>query len=110
MCEGKVGPTRHRPYGRMGSAALILNRGAGLGEWSASRPSRFTRAGSVYGIHSVGSWVGPRTGLGVLEKRKLSGPCSKWSPVSPDSYPTAWSFTNYAVTSICMWIWRFILY
>jgi len=33
----------------MGSAALILNRGAGLGEWSDSRPSRFTTAERVYG-------------------------------------------------------------
>jgi hypothetical protein len=35
------------------------------GEWSASRPGRFTP-----GTHWIGGWVGPRTGLDV-ERRKI---------------------------------------
>jgi hypothetical protein len=35
------------------------------GEWSASRPGRFTP-----GTHWIGGWVGPRTGLDV-EMRKF---------------------------------------
>lgn len=40
-------------------------------EWSTSRPSYFA-PGMNFDIHLIGSWVGPRTGLGVLEKRKMS--------------------------------------
>jgi hypothetical protein len=36
------------------------------GEWSASRPGRFTP-----GTHWIGGWVDPRTGLDVVEKRKF---------------------------------------
>jgi hypothetical protein len=33
------------------------------GEWSASRPDRFT--------HWIGGWVGPRAGLDDVKKRKF---------------------------------------
>jgi hypothetical protein len=33
------------------------------GEWSASRPRRFTP-----GTHWIGGWVGPRAGLDDMEK------------------------------------------
>jgi hypothetical protein len=36
------------------------------GEWSASRPGRYT-----LGIHWIGGWVGSRTGLDAAEKRKF---------------------------------------
>jgi hypothetical protein len=36
------------------------------GEWSASRPGRFTP-----GTHSIGGWVDPRAGLDDVEKRKF---------------------------------------
>jgi len=35
------------------------------GEWSASRPGRFTP-----GNHWIRDWVGPRTGLDAVAKRK----------------------------------------
>jgi hypothetical protein len=34
------------------------------GEWSAPRPGRFTP-----GTHWITGWVGPRTGLGGMERR-----------------------------------------
>jgi hypothetical protein len=37
-----------------------------VGEWSASRPGRFTP-----GTHWIGSWVGPRAGLDYVDKRKF---------------------------------------
>jgi hypothetical protein len=37
------------------------------GEWSASRPGRFTPPDT----HWIGGWVGPRAGLDDVEKRKL---------------------------------------
>jgi hypothetical protein len=41
------------------------------GEWSASRPSRFTPIDRVPGTHWIGGWVGPRAGLEDVERRKI---------------------------------------
>jgi hypothetical protein len=41
------------------------------GEWSASRPGRFTPGERVPGTHWIGGCVGPRAGLGDVEKRKF---------------------------------------
>jgi hypothetical protein len=44
------------------------------GEWSASRPSRFTPREKAPGTHWIGSWVGPRAVLNTVVKRKISSP------------------------------------
>jgi hypothetical protein len=41
------------------------------GEWSTSRPGRFTHGDRTPGTHWTGGWVDLRTGLDALEKRKL---------------------------------------
>jgi hypothetical protein len=41
------------------------------GEWSASRPGRFTLGEGAPGTHWIGDWVGPRAGLDDVEKRKF---------------------------------------
>jgi hypothetical protein len=41
---------------------LALDRG----EWSASRPGRFTLV-----THWMGGWLGPRAGLDAVEDRKI---------------------------------------
>jgi hypothetical protein len=41
------------------------------GEWSASRPSRFTPGEIAPGTRWIGGWVGPRTGLDDVEERKI---------------------------------------
>jgi hypothetical protein len=41
------------------------------GEWSASRSVRLTNGERTPGIHWIGGWVDPRTGLNDVEKRKL---------------------------------------
>jgi hypothetical protein len=41
------------------------------GELSASRPGRFIPGEIAPGAHWIGGWVGPRTGLDDVEKRKL---------------------------------------
>jgi hypothetical protein len=41
------------------------------GEWSASRPGRFTRRERAPGTHCVGDWVDPRADQDVVQKRKL---------------------------------------
>jgi hypothetical protein len=41
------------------------------GEWSHSRPPLINPQGTATGTHWVGGWVGPRTGLDDVEKRKF---------------------------------------
>jgi hypothetical protein len=41
------------------------------GEWSASRPGRFTPGKKTPITHWTGGWVGPTTGLDDVEKRKF---------------------------------------
>jgi hypothetical protein len=41
------------------------------GEWSASRPGRFTPGEKAPGTHWIGGWVDPRSGLDNVEKRKF---------------------------------------
>jgi hypothetical protein len=38
------------------------------GEWSASRPGRFTPGERAPGTHWIGVWVGPRAGPDDMEK------------------------------------------
>jgi hypothetical protein len=42
------------------------------GEWSASRPCRFTPGERDPGTHWIGGWVGPKAGLDDVERRKIS--------------------------------------
>jgi hypothetical protein len=41
------------------------------GEWSSSRPGRFTPGERAPCIHSIESWVGPRAGLEDVKKEKF---------------------------------------
>jgi hypothetical protein len=44
------------------------------GELSVSRPGRFTPGERAPGVHWIGGWVGPRTGLDDVETRKFLTP------------------------------------
>jgi hypothetical protein len=41
------------------------------GEWSALRPGRFTPGERAPGTHRIGGWMGPRTGLDHVMRRKI---------------------------------------
>jgi hypothetical protein len=41
------------------------------GEWSGSHPGCFTPGEIAHGTHWIWGWVGPRTGLDDMEKRKI---------------------------------------
>jgi hypothetical protein len=41
------------------------------GQWSASRPGRFTYGERAPGTHWTEGWVGPRHGVDDVEKRKF---------------------------------------
>jgi hypothetical protein len=52
------------------------------GEWSRSRPGRFTSGVRAAGFHWVGGWVDPRSGLDDMEKWKfLSLPVLELRPL-----------------------------
>jgi hypothetical protein len=44
------------------------------GEWSASRPCRFTTGERALGTLWIGGWVDPRAGLDDVKKRKFLTP------------------------------------
>jgi hypothetical protein len=50
-------------WGSGGIAPRILTSAQDGGEWSASRPGRFTPWERALGTHRIGGWVGPRAGL-----------------------------------------------
>jgi hypothetical protein len=50
---------------------VFLTSALGGGEWSASRPCRFTPGERASGTHWIGGWVDPRAGLDDVEKRKF---------------------------------------
>jgi hypothetical protein len=53
-------------------APCILTRSLDGGERSDSRLGSFTPGETVTGNRYIGGWVGPRTGMGQVEKRKKS--------------------------------------
>jgi hypothetical protein len=55
----------------MYSSTFFLTSAQVGGEWSASRPCRFTPGERAPGTHWIGGWVDPRAGLDDLEKRKF---------------------------------------
>jgi hypothetical protein len=67
----------------MRSLTSALDRG----EWSASRPSRFTPREIAHGTGCIGGWVGPRAGLGAMEKRNIPSPHRDSNPDRPTRIP-----------------------
>jgi hypothetical protein len=62
---------------------ILLTSALAGGEWSASRPSRFTPRERVPGTHWIGGGVDPRAGLDNVEKRKfLTIPGLELQPLS----------------------------
>jgi hypothetical protein len=57
--------------GSVGIAPPFLTPTLDGGEWSASRLYRFTPEERAPGTHWIESWLGPRAGLDVVEKRKI---------------------------------------
>jgi hypothetical protein len=59
-----------RRYSDTHSSTSVLDGG----EWTASRPGRFTSRGRVPGAHWIGGWVDPRAVLDGVVKRKIPSP------------------------------------
>jgi hypothetical protein len=68
------GEPEYRMGGSGGIAPPFLTSALDGGEWSASRPCHFTPGERAPGTHCIGGWVGPRTGLDDVERRKILPP------------------------------------
>jgi hypothetical protein len=64
------------------------------GEWSASRPGRFTTRERGPGTHWIGGWVGPRAVLDAAVKRKIPSPRRKSNPRTPIVEPVVQRYTD----------------
>jgi hypothetical protein len=53
------------------------------GDWSASRPGRFTPRETAPGTHRVGGLVGSRGILDAVVKRKIPSPRRELNPRTP---------------------------
>jgi len=63
------------------------------GDWSASRPSRFTPKEIPHGIVLIGGLVGPRAGLNPVAKRGNTFPSparNRTTVVQPVAYSLHW--------------------
>jgi hypothetical protein len=67
------------------------------GEWSASRPGRFTPKERAPGTHWIGGFVGTRTVLDAVVKREIPSPRRESNPVTPIVQPVAQRYTDSAV-------------
>jgi hypothetical protein len=59
------------------------------GEWSASCPSRFAPRERAPDTHWIGGWVGPRTVLDAVVKRKITSPRRESHPRTSIVQPVA---------------------
>jgi hypothetical protein len=72
-------------YGRVDIFIFLTSALVG-GEWSASRPCRFTPGERVPDAHWIGGWVDPRAGLDDA-KRKILDPAGTQTPTPRSSSP-----------------------
>jgi hypothetical protein len=69
------------------------------GEWSASRPCRFSPGERAPGAHFIGSWVDPRAGLDDMEKWKFFTLPGLELPLPLVVQPVASRYTDWAITA-----------
>jgi hypothetical protein len=70
------------------------------GEWSASRPGRFTPRERNPGTHWLRGWVGPSAVLDTVVKKKIPSPRRELNPRTPIVQPVAQSYTDWAITAL----------
>jgi hypothetical protein len=86
--EVRVTLCREDIWGSGGIAPPFLNSALDGGEWSVSRSSRFTPGERVPSSHSIGGWVGLRSGPDAVAYRKMSCPYRGSNPGSPVRSPS----------------------
>jgi hypothetical protein len=83
----------YRESGRY-SSTHFLTLALDGGEWSASRPGRFTPRERAPCTHWVGGWVGPRAILDAVVKRKFPSTLRESNPSTPIVQPVAQRYTD----------------
>jgi hypothetical protein len=111
--KGKVVPVLSlspTPWRRIGewrySSTNYLTSALDGGEWSASRPGRFTPRERAPGTHWIGGWVGFRAVLDAVVKRKIPSSRRESNPRTPIFQPVAQRYTDWAITAL----YHFYLY
>jgi hypothetical protein len=74
------------------------------GEWSVSRPSRFTPRERAPGTHWIGGWVGPGAVLDAVVKRKIPSPRRESNPKTPIVQPIIQRCTDWAATFLRLFV------
>jgi hypothetical protein len=69
------------------------------GEWSASRPGRFTPRERTPRTHCIEGWVGPRAILDAVVKRKISILRHESNHKTPIVQLVAQRYTDWAITA-----------
>jgi hypothetical protein len=82
------------------SSAHSLTSTLDGGEWSASRPSRFTSGERAPGTHLMGGWVCPRAVLGAVAKRKIPSLRQESNPRTLIVQPVAQRYADWAITAL----------
>jgi hypothetical protein len=75
-------------------APRILTSALDGGEWSASRPGRFTPRKRAPGTHGIGGCVDPRAGLDAVVKREIHSPRPESNPDHPIVQSVASRYTD----------------
>jgi hypothetical protein len=91
--EGVLGEWRYN------SSTHSLTSALDGGEWSASRPGRFTPRERAPGNHWIEGWVGPRAVLDAAVKRKIPSLRRESNPKTPIVQPVAQRYTDWAITA-----------
>jgi hypothetical protein len=101
--EGVLGEWRY-------SSTQSLTSALDGGEWSASRPGRFTPRERDPGTHLIGDWVGPRDILDVVVKRKIPSPCQELNHRTPIVQIIAQCYTNWAIMALIFMVWNKVIF
>jgi hypothetical protein len=78
-----------KAYWGSGGIAPRIRLALNGGEWSASRPGRFTPRERVPGTHWIGGWVDPRAVLDAVVKKKITTPRRESKSRTPIVQPVA---------------------
>jgi hypothetical protein len=73
------------------------------GEWSASRPGRFTPKKRAAGTHWIGGCVGSRADLDAVVKRKIPSPRRESNPGRPARSPALYRLSYHESQMLFSW-------
>jgi hypothetical protein len=94
-------PWRHIGEFRYSSTQSLISALDG-GEWSASRPGRFTPRERAPRTHWIGDWVDSRAVLDAVVERKIPSPSRESNPRTSIMQPAAQRYTDWANTALKM--------